>query len=148
MFKATSSPPCSSATTVTPPTGLIRGTPVARAGLDMGGRPEEGRSQQRFVLMLHRHPPLEAGATRAVDPEQEAGPGCGLHVASQNAAALVALDEPAELMIDAHPHTPSVELCRSIQIQASTGGIFVPSLSEAAAVERRQILVHIPGPLV
>ena len=75
MFKATSSPPCSSATTVTPnPTG-IRGTPVARVVLDMGGRPEEGRSQQCFVLMLHRYLPLEAGATRAVDPEQEAGPG-------------------------------------------------------------------------
>src|SRR5260370_33344621 len=72
--------------------------------------------------MLPRHPPLEAGATRAVDPEQEAGPGCGLHVASQNAAALMGLDEPAELVIDAHPPTPSVELC-CIQIQASTGGI-------------------------
>jgi hypothetical protein len=123
MFKATSSPPCSSATTVTPnPTG-IRGTTVARAGLDMGGRPEERRSQQCFVLMLHRHPPLEAGATRAVDSEQEAGTGCGLHVASQNAAALMGLDEPAELVIDAHPLTPSVELYCSIQIQASTGGI-------------------------
>jgi hypothetical protein len=95
----------------------------ARAGSDMGGRPEEGRSQQRLVLMLHRHPPLEAGATRAVDPEQEAGPGCGLHVASHNAAALVGLDEPAELVIDAHPHTPSVEVYYSTQIQASTGRI-------------------------
>jgi hypothetical protein len=36
---------------------------LVRAGLGMGGRPEEGRSQQRFVFMLHRHPPLEAGAT-------------------------------------------------------------------------------------
>jgi len=42
---------------------------LVRVGLGRGGRPEEDRSQQRFILMLHRHPPLEAGATRAVDPE-------------------------------------------------------------------------------
>jgi hypothetical protein len=126
--------------------GLAR-SPSRRAGLDMGGRPEEGRSQQRFVLIVRQHPPLETGATRAVDPEQEAGPGWGLHVASQNAAPLVGLDEPAELMIDAQSLRLLLSHAAPTRFRLPRGD-FVPLLSEAAAGQWRQILVPIRALLV